>query len=85
MLTQGCQPLTAPELDQLTRQIEAFTDFTDDNDPHGEHDFGAVTVSETRFFFKIDYYDLTLSGHSPDAADPKQTIRVLTIRRADEY
>ena len=85
MLTEGCQALTPLELDQLTRQIETFTAFTEDNDPHGEHDFGAVTVSGTRFFFKIDYYDLALSGHSPDAADPKQTIRVLTIMRADEY
>jgi hypothetical protein len=85
MLTQGCQALTLPELDQLTRQIETFTAFTEDNDPHGEHDFGAVTVGETQFFFKIDYYDPALSAHSPDAADPQQTIRVLTIMRADEY
>lgn len=29
--------------------------------------------------FKIDYYNVTLSGHSPDATDPAVTRRVLTI------
>ena len=30
-------------------------------------------------FFKIDYYDRSLNGHSPDPADPTVTTRVLTI------
>jgi hypothetical protein len=35
--------------------------------------------------FKIDYYDKSLTYHSPNAADPAVTERVITIMRADEY
>lgn len=65
--------------------VRDFEAFDRDNDPHGEHDFGALTVDGQRIFFKIDYYDLDLQGHSPDAADPEVTHRVLTIMLASEY
>ena len=39
--------------------VQAFAAFTLENDPHGEHDFGSLTVSGTKLYFKIDYYDLT--------------------------
>lgn len=54
-------------------------------DPHSEHDFGAFTLHGERLFFKIDYYDLGLTAHSPDPADPAVTQRVLTIMLASEY
>ena len=38
-----------------------------------------------RLFFKLDYYDLALNGHSPDPADASVTMRVLTIMLAEEY
>jgi hypothetical protein len=59
--------------------------FFADNDPYGEHDFGAVEIGGERFLFKIDYYDRSLTAHSPDKADPAATTCVLTIMRADEY
>jgi hypothetical protein len=40
--------------------------FTPDNDPYEEHDFGKIEVSEHVIFWKIDYYDVDLSMHSPD-------------------
>jgi hypothetical protein len=36
-------------------------------------------------FFKIDYYDRTLTAHSPDPADPAVTRRVITVMLASEY
>jgi len=59
--------------------------FTKDNDPHGEHDFGAIDLEGERYFFKLDYYTPDLSASSDDPADPEKTARVLTIMRADEY
>jgi hypothetical protein len=62
-----------------------FADFTADNDPYGEHDFGAFEMDGQRVFWKIDYYDQTITAGSPDAADPSLTKRVLTIMLASEY
>jgi len=64
---------------------QAFTDFTVDNDPHGEHDFGSLLIADEKLIWKIDYYDLSLDYGSKDPADPAQTTRVMTIMLADEY
>lgn len=68
----------------LIKMIE-FDDFNADNDPHGEHDFGSFELEGETLFFKIDYYDLKREFGSEDPADPKQTLRVLTIMLANEY
>ncbi len=69
----------------ILQAVAAFDTFDKDNNPYGEHDFGAVEVEGERLFWKIDYYDRSLSAHSPDPADPSVTTRVLTIMLADEY
>jgi hypothetical protein len=65
--------------------VRAFDTFSADNDPYGEHDFGAVTVTDEKLFWKIDYYDLSMDFGSKDPADPAQTTRVLTILLAEEW
>lgn len=70
---------------QLLRKVRQFDDFNKDNDPYGEHDFGAIVHRGTKYFWKIDYYDLDVKYHSREAANPIVTSRVLTIMRADEY
>ena len=84
LLTQGVQSLPALTQIGLAIMVRDFSAFTADNDPHGEHDFGSLELHGSRYFWKIDYYDDTLNHHSPDAADPAVTRRVLTIMRADE-
>ncbi len=85
LITRGVAAL--PDADQraVIRQVQTFTAFTPDNDPHGEHDFGAFDHVGTRYFWKIDYYDLACGQASPDPSDPAVTCRVLTVMRADEY
>jgi hypothetical protein len=67
--------------------VSRFNSFTEDNDPHGEHDFGAFDVEGVgKVFWKIDYYaDKSCSFGSEDPSDTSQCFRVLTIMLASEY
>ncbi len=85
MLTSGIDDRGPSFVSAALAAVRTFTAFDRDNDPHHEHDFGALTLEGQRLFFKIDYYNLTLDGHSPDAADPAVTHRVLTVMLASEY
>jgi hypothetical protein len=85
MITAGVEAMPLDQRRSLLQKIRDFNAFGEDNDPHGEHDFGAVDEAGKRFFFKIDYYDAKTEYGSPDPADPAVTTRVMTIMRADEY
>ena len=85
MLTAGIHETGPMFVKEVVSAMQAFDAFTRDNDPYDEHDFGSFYIGGERLFFKIDYYDLGLQGHSPDAADPAVTHRVLTIMLASEY
>jgi hypothetical protein len=92
-----------PEADQscVRELIETFDVFDEDNDPHGERDFGTIYQladglwtterprlredERERVFWKLDYYDRDMRFASDDAADPAITRRVLTIMLSDEY
>ena len=85
MLTAGIHESGPKFVQEVVSAVQAFDAFTRDNYPYDEHDFGAFGIGGERLFFKIDYYDLDLQGHSPNAADPAVTHRVLTIMLASEY
>lgn len=83
--TEGICALPLPLQSAIRERVETFDAFSSDNDPHGERDFGAFEIDDLRIFWKIDYYDRTLTGGSEDPSDPRQTVRVLTIMLASEY
>lgn len=85
MTTPGINEL--PEDTQLAifRAVSDFDAFTEENDPHGEHDFGKITVNGHDCFWKIDYYDNRMEFGSEDPSNPDVTTRVLTIMRTYEY
>ncbi|KAB2657815.1 DUF3768 domain-containing protein [Brucella tritici] len=85
VMTQGIAALQQTEIYDIVQAIRSFDSFTEENDPHAEHDFGFVQIAQHSVFWKIDYYDESLSMHSPDKADPNVTVRVMTIMLADEY
>ena len=85
VMTQGVAELPLATKARVLLAVQSFSNFTKDNDPHGEHDFGDFEIQGETYFFKIDYYALDMGGGSEDPADPEKTARVLTIMRADEY
>jgi uncharacterized protein DUF3768 len=85
MITQGVEAMPLDQRRSLLQKIRSFDAFSEDNDPHQEHDFGSIDEAGVRCFFKIDYYDRKTEFGSPDPADPAVTTRVLTIMLAEEY
>jgi hypothetical protein len=85
VITPGVAALGAEAVARIVKTVAVFDDFCHANDPHEEHDFGAFDADGHRVFFKIDYFDKTLTYHSPDPADPSITERVITIMLAKEY
>ncbi len=83
--TQDIAALPPDVRSAIFEKVELFDSFTEDNDPHGEHDFGAFDHKGERIFWKIDYYDKACEFGSEDPADPTKTTRVLTIMLAEEY
>lgn len=66
-------------VDSLIAAIRDFSDFSEANDPHGEHDFGKVEIGDYEFFWKFDYYDESFEGWQENG------IRVLTVMLVSEY
>jgi hypothetical protein len=85
VLTEGITNLTDAEQFEILQQVRNFDTFTADNDPYGEHDFGAFDFSGKRIYWKFDYYDQQMLYFTLDPTDTELTNRVLTIMLADEY
>ena len=85
LVTAGVNAFSPGTRAQVIEKVQTFNNFTPENDPYLEHDFGSFKEEGEKFFWKIEYFDLTLEGHSTDASDPEKTVRVLTIMLASEY
>ena len=99
--TVGFRSLSASDQSSVRELIETYDAFDEDNDPHGERDFGTIyqlgdgrwTTERSqvrddereRVFWKLDCYDRDFRFGSGDAANPAITRRVLTIMLSDEY
>ena len=85
LMTSGVAALSLNTQARVLTAVRTFTAFTEDNDPWGEHDFGAIEVDGEKIFFKIDCLCPTCDMASEDASDPAKTVRVMTIMLASEY
>jgi hypothetical protein len=85
VMTPGVASLGPAAVGKIVKTIMVYDDFCGANDPHQEHDVGSFEAHGRTIFFKIDYYDRALTGHSPDPSDPAVTQRVITIMLAEEY
>jgi hypothetical protein len=85
ILTSGIASLSDDDRNSVLTKVQTFDDFSEDNNPWGEHDFGSIRHNGMKIFWKIDYYDPSITFGSEDPADPDKTTRVLTIMLAEEY
>jgi hypothetical protein len=84
-VTPGIAALGQEAVARIVKTIAVYDDFCHANDPHEEHDFGSFEADGHKIYFKIDYFDQSLTYHSPDPSDPAVTRRVITIMLAEEY
>ncbi|MBB3475864.1 DUF3768 domain-containing protein [Sphingomonas sp. BK345] len=100
-ITLGVDALPIADRIAILRQIVTYDAFTDDNDPHNEHDFGSLYRLASGAWtperpddadqiaqtvcWKFDYYDLALEFGSAEPWNAAATARVLTIMLASEY
>ena len=89
MLTSGVADLSPAAKAIIMQRVQTFSEFSEDNDPYGDHTFGAfefdIAGNSYRIFWKIDLYDKDYAMGSDDPADVSVTRRVLTILHASEY
>ena len=83
IVTRGFDALDARTKQKAIEAVKNFSDFTEDNDPHREHDFGEVVLDSTRIFWKIDYYASEKMEYGTD--DLINAYKVLILMLADEY
>jgi hypothetical protein len=50
VMTAGGDALPSDVKAIVIRRVAVYADFNADNDPHGEHDFGAFEVAGQKFF-----------------------------------
>ena len=85
MLTVGINAKSQDDITQILNQVRCFNNFTPDNDPYNEHDFGSFDYNGEKIFWKIDYYDKNYQYLSEDPSNPEVTNRVMTVMLAEEY
>lgn len=83
--TAGIDSMEFIDVVNIMEKVRYFNNFTKDNDPYGEHDFGSFDYKGQKIFWKIDYYDKDFCYMSEYPADETKINRVLTVMLADEY
>ena len=82
VITRGIQALGPNGVREVLIAVARFDDFSEDNDPWGEHDCAVLPVDGHRIIFKHDLYeDPEVKGADGQPA----TTRVLTIMLAEEW
>ena len=85
MKSSAVAGLPAEKQGELFRLVRDFNDFNPENDPYQEHDFGAMSLDNTTWYFKIDYYDVDERFGADDPSEGSRTKRVMTIMHCSEF
>ena len=86
LLTAGVNALPSDVKAMVIRRVATFSEFNEDNDPHGEHDFGKLHARWTQVLFQDR---LLRFEHGVRIGRSEPTRRkqpaCLTIMLAEEY
>ena len=85
LLTAGIAAMSSEDKANIISLVQNFNDFTPDNNPYSENDFGTFDYKGEKILWKIDYYDLNNKYHSEDPSNPHITNRILTIMKVFEW
>ncbi len=89
VMTRGLADLSTAAKAIIMQRVQGFDSFAEDNDPYGDHTFGAfefeIAGNAYRIFWKIDLYDSDYSMVSETPSDVTVTRRVLTVLHAHEW
>lgn len=85
-MTDGVATHGEPFRRKALEAIQMFDGFTEDFDPHGEHDMMRVIVDGIVVWGKIDCYDKRDPDlGAEDPSDPTTTERLLTLMLPEEW
>ena len=85
LLTAGIKAKSKDDIAKIVSEVRQFNNFTPDNDPYNEHDFGSFDYKSEKILWKIDYYDKNYQYLSENLSNPNLTNRVMTVMLASEY
>ena len=85
LLSAGIAAMSSEDKANIVSLVQNFNDFTPDNNPYSENDFGTFDYKGEKILWKIDYYDLNNKYHSEDPSNPYITNRILTIMKVFEW
>ena len=85
LLSAGIAAMSSEDKANIISLVQNFNDFTPDNNPYSENDFGTFDYKGEKILWKIDYYDLNNKYHSEDPSNPYITNRILTIMKVFEW
>jgi Protein of unknown function (DUF3768) len=85
VIAQSVRGLVGFHAGALVTALTEYDGFDENNNPHGERDFGDLALFGEELLWKVDYYDRDSKFHSDDPADASVTHRVLTIMLAVDY
>jgi len=89
VMTRGVADLGYAEQAQIMQAVQQYSDFTEDNDPYGQHDFGVFTIQSQgkplKLYWKIDLYDRDYTYGAVMPTSLADTRRVLTVLFPSDY
>jgi hypothetical protein len=85
VFTQQVAAMPSEDRAAIVLLVRLFNDFSEENDPLDEHNFGSVDHKSKTYFWRFEYWDKNYECRSKNHSNLAITRRVLTIMHSSEY